>query len=70
MKSEEYNKGYSQALKDINKPMQMIIEKWEPSVCPRCKETFSEYEPCHDGYYVRASTLERCPYCGQKIIWE
>lgn len=70
MESKEYKKGYKQALKDINKPQKMIMEKWEPSVCPRCKEVFYEYEDCDDGYYKRAYSLERCPYCGQKIVWE
>ena len=29
-----------------------------------------EYEECDDGYYHRAYSLERCPYCGQKIKWK
>lgn len=67
--SEEYKRGYEQALKDINTPRKMITEAWNPSECPRCKEAFYDYEPCNDGYYKRATSLERCPYCGQKIKW-
>lgn len=69
MKSVEYQKGYEQALKDINKPRKVIIENWEPSICPRCRERFYDYEPCDDGYYQRAYSLERCPFCGQKLKW-
>jgi rubrerythrin len=65
----EYEKGYQQALEDINKPMKPIIEKWQPSECPRCKKDYRDYEPCDDGYYERATSLERCPYCGQKLKW-
>jgi hypothetical protein len=49
--------------------MLVIQEKWSPSECPRCHKDFSEYEPCDDGYYARAYSLERCPYCGQLIKW-
>ena len=68
-KSKDYIIGYEQALKDINTPMKTIQEQWNPSECPRCKEPFFEYEPCNDGYYQRAYSLERCPYCGQKLEW-
>lgn len=64
-----YNEGYQQALRDINTPMLMIQHDWNPSQCPRCKKDFSEYETCNDGYYHRASNLDRCPYCGQRICW-
>ena len=61
----EYNK-----MQEINIPKKVITEDWESSVCPNCKENFSEYEECDDGYYQRAYSLERCPYCGQKLKWE
>lgn len=68
-KSKDYMSGYEQALKDINTPMKTIQEQWNPSKCPRCKQSFFDYEPCNDGYYQRAYSLERCPYCGQKLEW-
>ena len=68
--SEEYKKGYEQALKDINMPRKMITKAWNPSECPRCRKRFYDYETCNDGYYKRAINLTRCPYCGQKIEWQ
>ncbi len=68
--SKEYQLGYEQALKDINKPMKMIQEDWEPSECPRCHKLFYDYEKCNDGYYDRAYNIDRCPYCGQKVKWD
>lgn len=65
-----YILGYNQAIKDLNTPMKMITEKWNPSVCPNCKNGFDMIEDCIDGYYQRATNLNRCPYCGQKICWE
>lgn len=65
----DFEKGYQKALCDINTPKKMITENWESSKCPTCKHQFDDYEECNDGYYDRATTLERCPYCGQKIIW-
>ena len=50
-------------------PMLVIQEDWNPSKCPRCGDDFFDYEPCDDGYYKRAYSLERCPYCGQKLTW-
>ena len=67
---DDYKRGYEQALKNINTPMSVITENWNPSECPRCGEDFSDYEPCDDGYYDRATHLERCPYCGQKLYWD
>jgi len=67
--SKDYQLGYEQALKDINNPMKMIQEDWESSECPRCHKLFYDYEECNDGYYDRAYSLDRCPYCGQKIEW-
>lgn len=68
-KSKGYDKGYKQALKDINTPKKVIQENWSPSECPRCGKSYCDYEPCNDGYYKRARSLERCPYCGQKLEW-
>lgn len=62
----EFERGYEQALVDINKPMDPIVEKWEPTKCPRCTKAYDE--ECNDGYYVR-SYLDRCPYCGQALNW-
>lgn len=70
IKSKNYEIGYKKALKDINTPMKVIIPEWNPSKCPRCEKDFYEYEDCEDGYYKRSVGLERCPYCGQKIVWE
>lgn len=69
MKMTEYERGYHRALEDINHPMRVVTEKWNPSSCPRCGEGFQEYEPCDDGYYKRAVTMDRCPFCGQKLDW-
>lgn len=66
---DAYQKGYQQALADINIPQQVIQENWNPSKCPRCYTSFHDYEPCDDGYYKRAQSLERCPFCGQKLEW-
>lgn len=69
MENEDYKRGYQQALKDINTSQKMIQERWESSICPTCHTSFHEYEECDDGYYKRACSLERCPYCGQSITW-
>lgn len=66
----EYERGYNRALEDINHSMAVITEKWNPSQCPRCKHDFNDYEECDDGYYHRAKSLQRCPYCGQKLNWD
>lgn len=58
-KSDDYQKGYEQVLKDINIPRKVI----------QGKESYYDYEECDDGYYDRAYSLERCPYCGQKLEW-
>ena len=52
---DDYKRGYEQALKDINTSMSVITENWNPSECPRCGEVFSDYEPCDDDYYDRAT---------------
>ena len=62
-----YEQGYVQALLDINTPQNVIQKDWDPSICPRCNNNFDE--DCNDGYYVRATCLERCPHCGQKLEW-
>lgn len=67
--NNEFMKGYQQALESINHPMAVIKEKWNPSVCPRCKNDFYDIEPCHDGYYERATGMDKCPFCGQKLDW-
>lgn len=67
--NDEYQKGYAQALQDINTPMLVIQEDWNPSQCPRCKTRYFEEEDCDDGYYQRAYALKRCPYCGQRLEW-
>lgn len=64
-----FRRGYKQALKDINTPVPPITEKWEHSICPRCKESFADYEDNNDGDVIRAH-LERCPFCGQRLNWD
>lgn len=66
----EYERGYARALEDINRSMCVVAERWKPSKCPRCEHSFDDYEECNDGYYNRAKSLERCPYCGQKLDWD
>lgn len=66
---DAYRRGYEQALKDINKPMSVVVKNWSPSRCPRCKRSFESFELCFDGYYRRAKSMERCPYCGQTLDW-
>lgn len=65
-----FAKGYQQALHDISHPMAVIARQWNPSMCPRRKESLADFEPCFDGYYHRATSLDRCPFCGQKLDWE
>jgi len=69
IKTDDYKRGYDQALKDINIPVKPMQEDWCPSECPRCQKSFHDYEPVNDGYYKRAYGMERCPYCGQKLEW-
>lgn len=64
-----YKEGYEQAMKDINKPALAIQKEWNPSKCPRCDKSFEQFEPCNDGYYKRATSMQRCPYCGQLLDW-
>lgn len=66
----DFGRGYQKALEEINTPMNVIMPKWSPSKCPRCQKDFSDYEPCNDGYYDRANSMERCPFCGQKLDWK
>lgn len=66
----DFERGYQKAMDDINTPMVVITPNWNPSKCPRCSKSFSDYEPCDDGYYSRATSLERCPFCGQKLDWK
>lgn len=65
----EYERGYRRAFEDINRPMAVVAEQWNPSGCPRCEQSYDDFEPCDDGYYKRATTMERCPFCGQKLDW-
>lgn len=66
----DFERGYQKAMEEINTPMNVIMLKWSPSKCPRCQKDFSDYEPCNDGYYNRANSMERCPFCGQKLDWK
>ena len=68
--NDSYIRGYKKALEDINDPMLVILKRWNPSQCPRCRRDFSEFEECEDGCYNRATNRDRCPYCGQKLKWE
>jgi len=68
-KMTDYERGYKQALDDISSPQAVVAERWSLSECPRCAENFRDYEPCDDGYYKRAMSMLRCPYCGQKLDW-
>lgn len=68
----DYEKGYRQALVDINTPKLAIIpdSDYESSKCPTCgKEFYPEYERCRDGRYIRPYGLDRCPFCGQALDW-
>ena len=68
--SKGFEAGKKEMLKELNSPKPVIIEKWNPSECPNCRCSFDKYEPCNDGYYQRATNIDRCPYCGQKLSWE
>lgn len=65
----EFEKGYHTALKEISNPMNVIAENWNPPRCPRCGESYGDFEPCNDGSYIRARSMKRCPFCGQKLNW-
>lgn len=66
----DFQKGYAQALEDINRPMCVVAEKWNPFECPRCGKLFFDgYGDYDNRYYLMARELERCPYCGQKLDW-
>lgn len=67
---DSFADGYTAAIAALNTPHYAICDSWKPSMCPRCGQTFEEYEPCHDGYYDRAKSLSRCPYCGQRLNWD
>lgn len=68
--SAEFRAGYSQALKDLNTPMVPVQTAWTHSKCPRCGESFAEFEENDDGYVTRCTTMLRCPFCGQKLAWD
>ena len=51
------------------KPKKVVIERWSPSICPRCGNELSEN--LGDGYYEHPVFLERCPNpdCAQRLDW-
>lgn len=51
------------------KPKKVVIERWSPSICPRCGNELSEN--LGDGYYEHPIFLERCPNpdCAQRLDW-
>ena len=57
------------AIKALEKqmPAKPIIERWEPARCPACQEPLSEH--MGDGYYKHWEGLDRCPDCGQMLVW-
>lgn len=63
-------KSLQKQIDQYQEPMLVFQTMWSPSQCPRCYMHFGNYEDCNDGYYKRACSLKRCPYCGQKIKWE
>lgn len=50
------------------KPKKIIIKSYCPTVCPTCGNELST--SLGDGYYKYPTYLERCPNCGQAILWE
>lgn len=68
--SADYKQGWSDAIASLNEPKLMIQKDWNPSHCPNCNKSYSNLENCDDGYYERATSLIRCPYCGQRIKWD
>lgn len=66
---EGYQDGYQAAMSELNTPVPVLIEDWNPSICPTCHKDFSDFEPCDDGFYKRVVGMERCPYCGQMLDW-
>ena len=64
-----YERGRKDMAAELNTPRRVITKAWEYSVCQNCGKDFSDFEECDDGYIRRAESLERCPYCGQKITW-
>jgi len=67
--TDGFKNGYEQAIKDFNTPKFPIMERYDNSKCPRCGRYFDEYETNEDSVIWRAVTLERCPWCGQKLKW-
>lgn len=70
---EKYKKlGTLEEVRDaveIQKPKKVVIERWSPSICPRCGNELSEN--LGDGYYKHPVFLERCPNpdCAQRLDW-
>ena len=50
------------------KAKKIIIRDWNPTKCPTCGHELST--SLGDGYYKHPTFLERCPNCGQAILWE
>lgn len=50
-------------------PKKVIIESWNPAICPTCGEELSE--DLGDGYYEHYYYLERCSNaeCAQRLLW-
>ena len=69
LESQRREKAALEHIEKFQTPMYVIQKNWNPSECPRCHHDFYDYEECDDGYYTRAESLERCPYCGQKLTW-
>ncbi len=68
--AEGLKEGWERAVREYNTPKLPITEKYENSRCPQCRRYFDEYETIEDSVVWRAVTLERCPWCGQKLKWE
>ena len=49
------------------KAKKIIIRDWNPTKCPTCGHELST--SLGDGYYKHPTFLERCPNCGQAILW-
>lgn len=68
---ESYQKGYAQAIKDLNTERPVVITgEYDHTVCPQCGQDFSDIEDNFDGVPERAVGMLRCPHCGQRLDWE
>lgn len=66
----EYEKGYRKALEDINRPMCVVPSQQKPSSCPRCSKSFLTTSLATMGITNRPRSMNRCPFCGQKLDWD